>query len=114
MLTNPYSWKRASRTQHVLQLRHCDRPWEGQRGETAVRAWSETEGTVRGRGWVRRLGATEPLPTHSPSAGGKAGGSGGEAVRVPRRQSTPSGAPPPPQGSPGGWTWSRRMRPIAE
>lgn len=31
MLTNPYSWKRASRTQHVLQLRHCDRPWEGQR-----------------------------------------------------------------------------------
>lgn len=65
---------------------------------------SETEGTVRGRGWVGRLGGPEPLPTHSPSAGRKAGGSGGEATRVPGRQSTPSGAPPPPQGSPGGRT----------
>ena len=73
MLTKPHSRRWGSRTQHSLQPRPLWPPLGGAAGRAGLRIQSgtETDGTVGAEGG---LPGTEPLPTHTPSAGGKAGG----------------------------------------
>lgn len=62
----------------------------------------------------QKAGATEPLPTHSPSAGGKAGEFGGSSAGPSETKHPPAVLALLLKAVLGGWTWSRRMHPIAE